>query len=88
MKELTVKGGGYARETGDPRHIETFAKKGPSDTRAARGYRRRGGETFARVDYLGASKDELQERGKNLDVKGRSRMNKRELAEAIAKKQS
>ena len=65
-------------------------KKGPSDPRAAKGgdeARRGKGETFGGVDYLGSSKQELYERARELGVKGRSSMSKKELAEAISKKQ-
>jgi cation transport regulator ChaB len=64
--------------------------KGPSDPRAARGGKaaRQGrGETFGGVDFYGNSKAELYERAKKLGVRGRSKMSKHELAEAIAKKQ-
>lgn len=66
-------------------------EKGPSDPRAKKGGKeaRAGrGETFGGVDVEGHSKDELYERARKLDVKGRSRMNKEELARAIARKQS
>jgi cation transport regulator ChaB len=71
-------------------HWEPKAEKGPSDPRAAqRGARaRRGeGESFGGVDYLGHTKSELAERARRLGVKGYSRMDKRELAQAIARKQ-
>lgn len=45
------------------------------------------GETFGGVDYEGNTKEELYERAERLGIKGRSRMSKRELATAIAKKQ-
>jgi hypothetical protein len=65
-------------------------EKGPSDPRS-RGTtaqkRRNQGEAFGGVDYYGHTKDELYERAKRLGVKGRSRMTKRELAAAIARKQ-
>jgi hypothetical protein len=64
--------------------------KGPSDPRSKKptGAARRGeGETFGGVDYEGHTKDELYERARGLGVKGRSRMTKRELAAAIARKQ-
>lgn len=66
------------------------AAKGPSDPRARRGgaaARRGEGETFGGVDYEGHSKADLYERARRLDVEGRSRMSKRELARAIARKQ-
>jgi hypothetical protein len=39
------------------------------------------------VDVFGHTKDELYARAKRLDVKGRSRMTKQELGEAIARTQ-
>jgi cation transport regulator ChaB len=68
------------------------AKKrtGPSDPRAAIGGRRarRGeGETFGGVDAFGNTREELYERARRLGVRGRSKMSKRQLARAIAKKQ-
>lgn len=65
-------------------------RAGPSDPRARRraGEARRGkGETFGGIDYYGSSRDELYARAKRLGVAGRSRMTKRELARAIARKQ-
>jgi hypothetical protein len=71
-------------------HWEPKDEKGPSDPRAARGGRvaREGhGKTFGGLDLYGNTKGELYERAAKLGVKGRSRMRKEELAEAIAKKQ-
>jgi cation transport regulator ChaB len=71
-------------------HWEKKDRKGPSDPRAARGgaaARKGKGETFGGVDVLGSTKDELYERARDLGVKGRSKMNKRELAREIARKQ-
>jgi cation transport regulator ChaB len=65
-------------------------EKGPSDPRAkksGRAARAAKGETYGGVDAEGNSKEELYERAKRLDIKGRSRMSKRELAKAIGKKQ-
>ena len=65
-------------------------EKGPSDPRSTKTtkQKRRGvGETFGGVDYYGNTKAELYERARSLGVEGRSRMSKRELARAIAKKQ-
>ena len=65
-------------------------EKGPSDPRSkgtTAQKRRNQGEAFGGVDYYGHTKDELYERAKRLGVKGRSRMTKRELAAAIARKQ-
>jgi cation transport regulator ChaB len=69
---------------------EPKAHKGPSDPRAARGgedAREGHGETFGGVDYYGHTRDELEKRARDLGVRGTSRMRKRELAEAIAKRQ-
>ena len=65
-------------------------EKGPSDPRSKGSTaqkRRNEGEAFGGVDYYGHTKDELYERAKRLGVRGRSRMTKRELAAAIARKQ-
>jgi hypothetical protein len=65
-------------------------EKGPSDPRAAKSgaaARRGEGETFGGVDVVGNTKEELYERARKLDVKGRSGMSKEELARAIARKQ-
>ena len=61
--------------------------RGPSDPQAARGgaRARRGGKTYGGVDLLGSSKRELYERAKRAGVRGRSRMSKEELAEAVAR---
>jgi hypothetical protein len=66
------------------------SSKGPSDPRAkrhARSARQGKGETFGGVDYYGHTRAELYERAKQLDVDGRSRMDKKELAAAIAKRE-
>jgi cation transport regulator ChaB len=71
-------------------HWEPKAEKGPSDPQAAKGGKaaRKGtAKTYGGVDAFGNSKQELYERAKKLGVKGRSRMTKTQLAEAIAKKQ-
>jgi cation transport regulator ChaB len=71
-------------------HWEAKDEKGPSDPQAAKtGKQARRGEreTFGGVDYYGHTKQELYERAKELGVGGRSKMSKRELARAIAKKQ-
>ena len=67
-------------------HWEPKGHKGPSDDRAQRGGRR-GGESAGGVDVLGRTKAELYERARRLDVRGRSRMSKNELGQAIARKQ-
>ena len=69
-------------------HWEPKDEKGPSDERASHPQAREGkGETAGGVDVKGHTKDELYERAKDLDVSGRSSMNKQELAQAIARKQ-
>jgi hypothetical protein len=64
--------------------------KGPSDPQAKKSGKRArdtGGQTFGGVDLYGNSKEELYKRAAKLGVEGRSRMSKKELAQAIAKKQ-
>ena len=56
----------------------------PAATRAAPEHPR---ETFGGVDVVGHTRAELYERARDLDVRGRSRMTKAELARAIARKQ-
>ena len=71
-------------------HWEPKRRKGPSDPQAAKrgkAARRGTGKTYVGVDAVGNSKQELYARAKRLGVKGRSRMTKSELAEAIGKKQ-
>ena len=67
-------------------HWEPKDRKGPSDDRAKR-RGREGGESAGGVDVLGRTKAELYERAKRLGVRGRSRMSKHELGQAIARKQ-
>jgi cation transport regulator ChaB len=70
-------------------HWEPKGRKGPSDPRSANPRARENkGETFGGVDYYGSTKDELMKRARELDVEGRSRMSKKELAAAIARKQA
>jgi cation transport regulator ChaB len=71
-------------------HWEPKDEPGPSDPRSTKSTRekRQGrGETFGGVDFYGNTRRELYERAKELRVEGRSRMSKRELARAVAKKQ-
>ena len=71
-------------------HWEPKSEKGPSDPQAKKsGAKARAGtsETFRGVDYYGSTKEELYERARALGVAGRSSMNKKELARAIARKQ-
>ena len=67
-------------------HWEPKKRKGPSDERAKHGGRS-GGRSAGGVDVEGHTKDELYERAKKLDISGRSKMSKQELAQAIARKQ-
>ncbi len=63
-------------------------EKGPSGPRARNPRSREGtGRTSGGVDVEGSSRKELYERAADLDVQGRSRMSKEELAQAIARKQ-
>lgn len=64
---------------------EPKAEKGPSDPGAKEP--RGEGETFGGVDYEGHTKDELMQRARDLGIRGRSTMDKKELARAIARKQ-
>lgn len=69
---------------------EPKARKGPSDPRSTKStpQKRRGkGETFGGVDLFGHTKAELYDRARDLDIAGRSKMSKRELARAVQKKQ-
>ncbi len=71
-------------------HWEPKKRKGPSDPQAAKGgkaARKGSAKTYGGVDAVGNSRQELYERARKLGVKGRSRMTKAQLAEAIAKKQ-
>lgn len=63
--------------------------KGPSDERAKADNRDGGnrGRSGGGVDVEGHTKAELYDRAKRLGVKGRSRMDKHELAQAIARAQ-
>src|SRR5439155_26784096 len=63
---------------------------GPSDPRSRKttAQKRRGeGETFGDIDIEQNTKHELYERPRPLGVEGRSKMSKRELARAVARKQ-
>ena len=61
--------------------------RGPSDAQAARGAGARRGRTAGGVD-ANASKAHLMDIARRLDVRGRSRMTKAELVEAIQKANS
>jgi len=71
-------------------HWEEKDRKGPSDAQSAqrgRAARDRPKPTAGGVDVRGSTKEELLQRARKLDVKGRSTMTKEELARAIARKQ-
>jgi hypothetical protein len=65
-------------------HWEPKESKGPSDSRAESGGQDPSGQPAGGVD-ANASKEHLYERAKQLDVEGRSTMDKDELVEAIRK---
>ena len=69
---------------------EPKGTRGPSDPRSTRSTKekREGkGETFGGVDLYGHTREELYARARDLGVRGASRMRKKDLARAIAKKQ-
>jgi len=69
-------------------HWEPKDRKGPSDPRAKNPRARENrGQSYGGVDAVGNTKKELMERAKRLEIRGRSRMNKGQLAQAIARKQ-
>jgi cation transport regulator ChaB len=69
-------------------HWEPKDGKGPSDPRAQDPRARENrSKSYGGVDVEGSSKQDLYERAKELDVPGRSRMSKDELAEAVARRQ-
>jgi cation transport regulator ChaB len=69
-------------------HWEPKDHKGPSDERAADPRARENhGRSAGGVDVRGNSRKELMERAARLGVRGRSKMTKQELGEAIARKQ-
>ncbi len=71
-------------------HWEPKKHRGPSDAQAARGGREaleHPRETFGGVDVEGHTKAELMDRAKKLGIRGRSSMDKAELARAIASRQ-
>jgi cation transport regulator ChaB len=67
-------------------HWAPKKRRGPSDPRAKSNVRF-AGEDFGGVDFFGHTKQELYERARDLRIAGRSKMDKRQLARAIAKKQ-
>ncbi len=73
-------------KVGDHWEPKEDGRKGPSDAQAAKtgAAARRGGPTAEGVDTQ-ASKAHLMELAKRLDIRGRSRMTKAELVEALKK---
>lgn len=69
-------------------HWEKKDHKGPSDPQAKKSGKaaRRGGKTYGGVDVEGNSKEDLYKRAKKAGVKGRSKMSKKQLGEALARK--
>jgi cation transport regulator ChaB len=75
-----------SRKKGD--HWELKDKKGPSDPQArqsGRQARNNPKKTAGGIDVEGSSKADLYERAKELNVKGRSTMDKKQLARAVRK---
>ncbi len=71
-------------------HWEAKDEKGPSDAQAkqsGRQARDRPKPTAGGVDVEGNSKQQLMERARKLEVKGRSKMTKAQLGQAIAREQ-
>ncbi|HEY0699318.1 MAG TPA: ChaB family protein [Micromonospora sp.] len=65
-------------------HWEPKGRKGPSDAQAAGGGPQRRAATAGGVD-ANAPKEHLMEVAKKLDIRGRSRMTKAELVDAIGR---
>ncbi len=74
-------------KVGDHWEPKPDGRKGPSDDRALDpdAAEQEGGTSTGGVDVLGHTRDELLERAREVEVKGRSRMTKQELGEAIKK---
>jgi len=74
-------------KVGDHWEPKPEGRKGPSDPRALdpKAAERDGGTSTGGVDVVGNTKQELLERARELDIRGRSRMTKLELGEAIKK---
>ena len=70
---------------------EPKRRRGPSDPRSTKTTaqkRRQVGATCGGVDVLGHTREELLQRAATLEIRGRSRMRKEELARAIQRAQS
>ena len=81
LKHTFEKVGDHWQPKDEPGPSDPQAKKGGADAREGPA------ETFGGVDVEGNTRQELLERARSLDVRGRSRMTKHELARAIARKQ-
>ncbi len=71
-------------------HWEPKDEAGPSDPRSKKTTQEKQqgkGETFGGIDFEGSTKKELYDRAKKLDISGRSKMSKKELARAISRAQ-
>jgi cation transport regulator ChaB len=71
-------------------HWEQKDEKGPSDPQSGQSgaaARTRPKRTHGGVDVVGNTKEELYERAKKAGVRGRSKMSKSELADALARKE-
>jgi cation transport regulator ChaB len=71
-------------------HWEPKDEKGPSDEQSKQSgaaARNRPKRTHGGVDAVGNTKQELYERAKRAGVRGRSKMSKADLADAIARKE-
>ncbi|HEX6419810.1 MAG TPA: ChaB family protein [Acidimicrobiales bacterium] len=71
-------------------HWEPKDEKGPSDPQAAKGGRaaRRSKTPTGGGKDVGATKAELMEQARKLDIEGRSKMSKDQLTRAVAKAKS
>ncbi len=70
-------------------HWAPKKRPGPSDPRSTKSTRQKRageGETFGGVDLYGHTRQELYQRARRLGVRGASRMAKKDLARAIARK--
>ena len=81
LKHNYEKVGDHWQAKDEPGPSDPRSKKSTSDKRAGKG------ETFGGVDEEGHSRKELYDRAKAMDIPNRSKMDKKELARAIAKKQ-
>jgi cation transport regulator ChaB len=74
-------------KVGDRWEPKKGGRKGPSDERARSGGRNPKGRSAGGVDAAGNTREELLARARSLDIRGRSRMSKQELAQAIARRE-